>query len=90
MRKSVNFAALYDWGRRKAMSGFDLPSFLEAYGLPGLIIVGLAVVVKTLWARLNEQVDARFDDHKAHTSQMADNTKTLDAALRYIEGKGRD
>tara|TARA_R110002096_G_scaffold49122_4_gene130027 strand:+ start:414 stop:632 length:219 start_codon:yes stop_codon:yes gene_type:complete len=72
------------------MSGFDLPSFLEAYGLPGLIIFGLAIVVKALWARLNEQVDARFDDHKAHTSQMADNTKTLDAALRYIEGKGRD
>ena len=72
------------------MGGFDIPSFLEAYGLPGLIIVGLAVVVKALWARLNEQIDARFDDHKAHTSQMADNTKTLDAALRYIEGKGRD
>jgi hypothetical protein len=28
------------------VSGFDLPSFLEAYGLPGLIIVGLAIVVK--------------------------------------------
>lgn len=27
------------------MNGFDLPSFLEAYGLPGLIIVGLAIVV---------------------------------------------
>tara|TARA_R110002111_G_scaffold262881_1_gene342698 strand:- start:29468 stop:29686 length:219 start_codon:yes stop_codon:yes gene_type:complete len=72
------------------VGSFDVPSFLEAYGLPGLIIVGLAIVVKALWVRLNQQVDARFDDHKAHNTQMADNTKTLDSALRYIEGKGRD
>ncbi|HCT32365.1 MAG TPA: hypothetical protein DF966_04300 [Sulfitobacter sp.] len=72
------------------MDTFDLPSFIEAYGLPGFIIIALVWVVRALWTRLNEQVDARFEDHKAHTSQMADNTKTLDAALRYIEGKGRD
>lgn len=71
------------------MDAIDIPSFIDTYGLPGLVILVLLWVVRALWSRLNEQIDARFDDHKSHTVQMADNTKTLDAALRFIEGQGR-
>lgn len=71
------------------MDGLDIPSFLEAYGLPGFIIIGLVWVVNALWKRLNEQVDARFAEHRTHAAQMAENTKALDQALKFIEGQGR-
>lgn len=71
------------------MTQIDVPNFIEAYGLPGLIILALLWVVRALWVRLNEQVDARFADHKSHAEQMAENTKTLDHALRYIGEGGR-
>lgn len=71
------------------MTGIDIPSFLETYGLPGLMILGLMWVVKALWARLNEQIDARFSDHKAHSEQMAANTKTLDEAMKFVGGQSR-
>ena len=68
---------------------FDIPTFIEAYGLPGLMIAMLALVVKALWSRLNEQTDARFVDHKEHSAQLAENTKALDQALKFIEGSKR-
>lgn len=71
------------------MDGLDIPSFLEAYGLPGFIILALILVVNALWKRLNEQIDARFADYKSHAVQMAENTKTLDQALKFIEGQSR-
>lgn len=71
------------------MDGIDIPSFIEAYGLPGLIILGLGWVVRALWHRLNQISDARFADYKSHADQMAEITKTLDHAIRYIEGNSR-
>lgn len=71
------------------MDGIDIPSFIEAYGLPGLIILGLGWVVRALWGRLNEMTDARHSDHKEHANQMAEVTKSLDNAIRFIEGSGR-
>lgn len=71
------------------MDSLDVTQFIEAYGLPGLIILGMGLVIRALWARLNEQIDNRFDDHKTHSSQMSDNTKTLEQALKIFEGSGR-
>lgn len=71
------------------MSSIDIPAFIEAYGLPGFMIIVLMWVANALWKRLNEQTDSRFADHKEHSAQMAENTKTLDQALKYIEGKSR-
>jgi len=53
------------------------------------MIAMLALVVKALWSRLNEQTDARFVDHKEHSAQLAENTKALDQALKFIEGSKR-
>jgi len=71
------------------MDAINLPQFIEAYGLPGLIILGMGWVIRALWARLNEQIDNRFSDHKTHSSQMSDNTKTLEQALKIFERGGR-
>ncbi len=71
------------------MTGIDIPSFIEIYGLPGLMIIALMWVVRALWNRLNEQIDQRMDDYKVHAAQMAENTKALDQALKFIEGQKR-
>jgi len=71
------------------MNGIDISNFLEAYGLPGLMILALGWVTRALWSRLNEQIDARFEDHRTHSGQMADITKTLDQAIKFVEGVSR-
>ncbi|MFG6661158.1 hypothetical protein [Sulfitobacter sp. 915] len=75
------------------MNPIDIPQLAEQYGpfiaLLAAVIVAGGWTIRALWHRLNEQIDARFEDHKQHSSQMAENTKTLDQALRFIEGSGR-
>lgn len=58
-------------------------------GLGAAIIVVLLAVCRALWHRLNEQIDKRFVDHETHAQQMAEITKTLDHALKFVEGSSR-
>lgn len=37
--------------------------------------------------RANELQDARVADHKEHSAQMLENTRTLDTAIRVMEGR---
>ena len=75
------------------MNPIDVTDVAEKFGLfvalVAVVIIGMGWVIRSLWMRLNEQIDNRFTDHKAHSGQMADNTKTLEQALKIFEGSGR-
>jgi hypothetical protein len=75
------------------MGAGEFSDFASQYGpfvaLGAVVIVAMAAVIRALWHRLNEQIDKRFVDHETHSQQMADVTKTLDHALKFVEGSGR-
>ena len=75
------------------MNPIDIPQIAEQYGpfiaLVVAVIVAMGWVIRSLWNRLNTQIDGRMADHKLHSSQMAEVTKSMDNAIRFIEGSGR-
>lgn len=58
-------------------------------GLPAVVIVGLAVALWHERKRGNEVTDGRLADQKEHTAQILEATRTLDSAIRALEGARR-
>jgi hypothetical protein len=70
----------------------DVTAFLEAYGLPGLIILGLGVAVIHLWrafisSQENRIADARDAAREIRTIAEASNS-ALDSLQRVLERRG--
>lgn len=72
------------------MNPVDIPQIASEYGLfvalVVVVVVAMGWVIKALWSRLNDQIDARFDDQKAHAAQMAENVKAMDRAFDLVGG----
>lgn len=73
------------------MNPIDIPEIARDFGLFVAMAVAAIVVmgwtIRALWNRLNVQIDGRMEDHKTHSAQMAENTKTLERALDVMEGR---
>tara|TARA_R110000796_G_scaffold68034_9_gene156057 strand:- start:766 stop:972 length:207 start_codon:yes stop_codon:yes gene_type:complete len=66
------------------MSGIDIPAFIEAYGLAGVIIVALSFAVKSLWSQNQElQKEMRETLREVFPAMAA-----LQAALDFIQRSG--
>lgn len=67
----------------------DWPSIISEIGggLPAVVIIALGVAVAALWRRINNLHDARISDQKEHAAQMLENTRTLETAMRLMEGR---
>lgn len=56
-------------------------------GLPAVVIAGLAAAYWQERKRVAEVQEARIQDAKAHVAQILETTRTLDAAIRALEGR---
>ena len=66
------------------MSGIDIPAFIEAYGLAGVIIVALSFAVKSLWSQNQElQKEMRETLREVFPAMSA-----LQTALDFIQRSG--
>lgn len=66
------------------MSGIDIPAFIEAYGLAGIIIVALSFAVKSLWSQNQElQKEMRETLREVFPAMSA-----LQTALDFIQRSG--
>jgi hypothetical protein len=67
----------------------DWISLIEALGggLPAAVIAGLAFAWWQERRRVNELHDARIEDQRDHLSMILENVRTLDAAIRALEGR---
>jgi hypothetical protein len=66
------------------VSGIDIPAFIEAYGLAGIIIVGLTFAVKSLWSQNQElQKEMRETLREVFPAMSA-----LQTALDFIQRSG--
>jgi uncharacterized membrane-anchored protein len=68
----------------------DIAPFLEAYGLPGAMIFGLALAVKALWTQYAAAQDARIADARESAREQAQIIREFSNALngltRVVEG----
>lgn len=71
------------------MDGLDIPAFIETYGLPGLIILGEAWVVRAIWTQLMEQINGRLEDQRRQAEQLAAVTKTMENTIDAVRGQSR-
>ena len=73
------------------MNPIDISDVARDFGLfvamAVAALLAMGWTIRALWTRLNAQIDGRLDDHKLHSGQMADNTKTLERALDVMEGR---
>tara|TARA_R110000824_G_scaffold401032_1_gene610396 strand:- start:7734 stop:7940 length:207 start_codon:yes stop_codon:yes gene_type:complete len=66
------------------VSGIDIPAFIEAYGLAGIIIVALSFAVKSLWSQNQElQKEMRETLREVFPAMSA-----LQTALDFIQRSG--
>lgn len=66
------------------MAGIDIPSFIETYGLPGIVIIALAFAVRSLWNQNQElQKEMRDTLREVFPAMTA-----LQAALDFIQRSG--
>lgn len=56
-------------------------------GVSSIVIVFLGWAVRVLWQRNNELNDARVSDQKEHATQIIENTRALESAIRFVEGR---
>ena len=69
--------------------------FIETYGIPGAVIVGLAYAVIHLWRAYVDVQNKRVDDTRASAREIREvadaASQSIDALTRVLErGGGRD
>ena len=60
-----------------------LQRIVELYGLPGLVVIGLTLALRSLWLKYTASVEARLSDAKELALAMERSTQAL-AALRDV------
>ena len=67
------------------MEGIDIPQFVEAYGLPGIVIIVQAFIIRSLWAdnkELNKEVREAL--REVFPAMVA-----LQSAMDFIKGSSK-
>lgn len=67
----------------------DWAQFAELWGLPGVVILGLAWAWKRERDRGEQHVEARIADQKAHTAEILEMMRSIDRALDALQAAQR-
>jgi hypothetical protein len=74
------------------LCGLDVQLFIEAYGLPGAVIVGLCYAVSSLWRAYTAVQNSRLDDARESAKEtreiVAASNSALESLRRAIERGG--
>ncbi|MEI4262806.1 hypothetical protein [Roseovarius sp. D0-M9] len=73
----------------------DTAAFIETYGIPGAVILGLSFAVVHLWRAYVDVQNRRVDDAQASSKEIREvadaANQSIDALTRILErGSGRD
>lgn len=75
------------------VKGVDTQSFIETYGLPGVMIIGLVIAVGKLWNAYTASNEGRLKDQREHSRETRElaqaSNSSLDALTRMLEREGR-
>lgn len=70
----------------------NVEAFIEAYGLPGLIIFGLGWAVVHLWRALQASQEARIEDNRSAARDLREvaeaSRSSIDSLTRVLEREG--
>ena len=58
--------------------------FIETYGLPGLIMIGLGYAVIALWNQLNKARDDRINDLRENGKELREVSDNASAAINGL------
>lgn len=77
----------------RAVPGVDASSFIETYGLPGAVIVGLIYALAKVWNAYVASNEGRLQDQREHSRETRElaqaSNSSLDALTRVLEREGR-
>lgn len=66
-----------------------MEQYLLSLGLPGVVILGLAFAVKTLWTRYSDTQDARIKEGRECVEAMSNNTHALEKLTDVLSARPR-
>lgn len=63
--------------------------FAETYGIPGIVIIGMALALNKVWNAYTAEVAARHADNKTAVTAIERNTQVLTALSELVKERRR-